>query len=172
MKKYFWLTIAILGAALILFLFVSSSLFGNWNNVGWGMMGGWPEGTMHEWGFGSIGWFGMILMWIIPIGFIVLVVLGVVGLVRVLRGRAAACNAGADRTNPSPDDHEVDRRCDRVVCRKLRPIPRGGLRYDSGIPQAKHAMTPSTLLAGMRAVADRPDSGWTGKMLANCGRSL
>ncbi|UCD99570.1 MAG: hypothetical protein JSV42_02250 [Chloroflexota bacterium] len=82
MKKSFWIAIAILGALLIPFLFLGKFLLGNWNNLGWGMMGGWPAGTMHGWGFGSIGWLGMILMWLIAVGFIVLVILGVIGLVR------------------------------------------------------------------------------------------
>ena len=77
MKKSYWITVTILGAAFVLFLIVGTTLFG-----GWGMMGGWPAGTMHGWGFSSFGWFGMFIMWLIPIGFVVLVVLGVVGLVR------------------------------------------------------------------------------------------
>lgn len=87
MKKSFWITLAIMGAALVIFLSIRPFLFGNWTNVGWGMGGGWPAGTMHGLSFGSLGWFGMILMWIIPIGFIVLVVLGIVGFVRGFSSR-------------------------------------------------------------------------------------
>ena len=78
MKKSYWIAVAV---SAIVFL-IGLSLLGGWNNWGWGMMGGWPSGMMHGWGFGSIGWFGMILMWLIPVGFVVLVVLGIVGLVR------------------------------------------------------------------------------------------
>ncbi len=49
--------------------------------VGPGMMGGW--------GFGSFGWIGMIFMWLIPVGFIVLTVAGVAWLVRAIGGGAA-----------------------------------------------------------------------------------
>lgn len=82
MKKSYWITIAILGTALILFLMVGTTLFGNWNNIGWGMMGGWPTGTMHGWGFSSIGWFGALIMVLIPVGIVVLVISGIVWLVR------------------------------------------------------------------------------------------
>lgn len=82
MKKSYWITIAILGTALILFLMVGTTLFGNWNNVGWGMMGGWPTGTMHGWGFSSIGWFGALIMVLIPVGIVVLTILGITWLVR------------------------------------------------------------------------------------------
>jgi putative membrane protein len=82
MKKSYWITVVVVGILLLIALLVGISLLGSWNNGGRGMMGGWPSGTMHGWGFGSFGWFGMILMWLIPVGFIVLVVLGIVGLVR------------------------------------------------------------------------------------------
>jgi len=39
-------------------------------------------GMMHGWGFGFLGWVGMILMWIFPIGLLALVILGVFKLVR------------------------------------------------------------------------------------------
>ena len=82
MKKSYWIAVAVSGIVFLIVLLVGMSLLGGWNNRGWGMMGGSPSGMMHGWGFGSIGWFGMILMWLIPVGFVVLVVLGIVGLVR------------------------------------------------------------------------------------------
>ncbi len=82
MKKSYWIAVAVSGIVLLIVLLIGMSLLGGWNNRGWGMMGGWRAGTMHGWGFGSFGWFGMILMWLIPVGFVVLVVLGIVGLVR------------------------------------------------------------------------------------------
>lgn len=82
MKKSYWITIAILGIALILFLMVGPFLLGSWNNVGWGMKGDWPAGTMHGWGFDSFGWFGMLILWLVLVGIVVLTMLGIVWLVR------------------------------------------------------------------------------------------
>jgi len=39
--------------------------------MGPGMMGGW--------GFGPFGWIGMIFIWLVPVGLVVLVVLGSFG---------------------------------------------------------------------------------------------
>jgi uncharacterized membrane protein len=104
MKKSYWITIAILGTALILFLLVGTILLGNWNNVGWGMMGGWPAGTMHGWGFGSVGWFGMLIMWLIPVGIVVLASFGIVWLVRgftsINKGNPIINRQGDDQKSP------------------------------------------------------------------------
>lgn len=82
MKKSYWIAIAILGAALLIFLIAGTILFGYWNNMGWGMMDGWQAGTMHGWGFGYFGWFGMLIMLLVPIGILLLVIFGIVWLVR------------------------------------------------------------------------------------------
>ena len=82
MKKSYWIAVAVSGIVFLLALLVGMSLLGGWNNRGWGMMGGWPTGMMHGWGFAPFGWIGIILIWLIPVGIVVLVVLGVVGLVR------------------------------------------------------------------------------------------
>ena len=82
MKKSYWIAVAIIGIIFLFVLLAGTSLLRGWNNWGWGMMSGWPSGMMHGWGFGSFGWIGIILMWLVPVGFVVLVVLGVVGLVR------------------------------------------------------------------------------------------
>jgi uncharacterized membrane protein len=82
MKRSIWLAVAIFGAIIFLALLVGLSLLGNWNNGGWGMMNGWSSGSMHGLGFGYFGWFGVLLMLLIPIGFVILVVLGIAGLIR------------------------------------------------------------------------------------------
>lgn len=82
MNKPYWIAAAIIGAIFFLALLVGLSLLGNWNNGGWGMMNGWSFGSMHGLGFGYFGWFGVLLMLLIPIGFVLLVVLGIVGLIR------------------------------------------------------------------------------------------
>ena len=58
-----------------------------WGNRGYGMMGNMMGGygMMHR-GFSPLGWFGMglgmIFMWLIPIGILVLIGFGVASLVR------------------------------------------------------------------------------------------
>jgi len=75
MNKINWTIVAIAAAAFLLL----ASLFGGRGYGGWGMMG---PGMMGGWGFSPFGWVGMIFMWLIPLGLVVLVSLGVVLLVR------------------------------------------------------------------------------------------
>ncbi|MHB8778158.1 MAG: zinc ribbon domain-containing protein [Anaerolineales bacterium] len=77
MKKVNWLVVGIVGFILLLFLF-GGGMMGSWGYHGWGMMG--PG--MMGWGYSPFGWFGMLFMWLIPVGFIVLTVLGIIWLVR------------------------------------------------------------------------------------------
>jgi len=79
MKKTNWLVIGIVVLIALLFLFGGGMMSG-WGFRGWGMMGG--PGMMGSWGYSPFGWIGMLFMWLIPIGFITLVVLGIVWLVR------------------------------------------------------------------------------------------
>jgi len=84
MSKNTWIVISILGIVVLLVILAGMYFVGGWNNSGGGTMGNWGSGMMRGWGFNSFGWIGMILMWLIPIGFLVLVVLGISGLVRGL----------------------------------------------------------------------------------------
>jgi uncharacterized membrane protein len=77
MNKINWTVVVI--AALVVLLGVS--LLGGQGYSGWGMMG---PGMMGGWGFAPFGWIGMIFMWLIPIGFLVLTVLGIAWLARTL----------------------------------------------------------------------------------------
>jgi hypothetical protein len=43
---------------------------------------------MGGWGFSPFGWIGMLFMWLVPIGFLVLTVLGVIWIVRAIGGGA------------------------------------------------------------------------------------
>lgn len=84
MKKINWSVVVIVGLVLLLFLF-GTGMFGgrgynNWGYRGFGMMG--PG--MMGWGYSPFGWIGMAFMWLIPVGFIVLTVLGVAWLVKSL----------------------------------------------------------------------------------------
>ena len=82
MNKINWSTVAALGIIVFLALVIGTSLLGGgWGYGGWGMMG---PGMMGGWGFGPFGWMGMIFMWLIPVGFVVLTALGVVWLVRMV----------------------------------------------------------------------------------------
>ncbi len=81
MNKINWTAVAVFGIVVLVAFLVGASLLGG----GWGMMG---PGMMGGWGFAPFGWIGMTFMWLIPIGFIVLTVLGVVWLVRAVGGGA------------------------------------------------------------------------------------
>ena len=74
MTQAYWWIAGIFGFGLLLFIF-SGSIMG-----GWGMMGGY--GMMGNGGYAPLGWFGMIFMWLIPIGLLVLAILGVLWFVR------------------------------------------------------------------------------------------
>ncbi len=94
MKKSYWIAVAVSTIVFLLVLLVGMSLLGGWNNRGWGMMGGSPSGMMHGWEFAPLGGIGMILMWLVPVSFLVLVILGIVGLVRGLT------SAGEGKVDP------------------------------------------------------------------------
>ena len=101
MNRMNWTAVAVFGVVvLVAFLVGASLLGGGWGYGGWGMMG--PGMTLApalrsgasagvgRWGLSPLSWIGMIFMWLIPIGFIVLTVLGVVWLARTVGGGAAS----------------------------------------------------------------------------------
>jgi hypothetical protein len=83
MKKVSWWVVGIFGLIVLLFLIGGGMMsgwgYGNYGYGGWGMMGG-PG--MMGWGYSPFGWMGMLFMWLIPVGFIVLTVLGIAWLAR------------------------------------------------------------------------------------------
>jgi len=83
MKRINWTTVAVVSIIALLVFLVGVSLLGGQGYTGWGMMG---PGMMGGWGFAPFGWIGTIFMWLIPIGFLTLIVLGVVWLVRAVGG--------------------------------------------------------------------------------------
>ena len=102
MNKVNWAVVAIVSIIALLVLMVGASLLG-----GWGMMG---PSMMGRWGFAPFGWIGMFFMWLIPVGFLLLVVVGIVWLVKALGSgnnptapgqTCPSCNRGvqADRKN-------------------------------------------------------------------------
>jgi zinc ribbon protein len=90
MNKINWTAVAVFAIVALLVFGIAGSLLGGWGYGGWGMMG---PGMMGRWGFSPFGWIGMIFMGLIPIGFLVLTVVGIVWLVRTL---------GSGNTPPAP----------------------------------------------------------------------
>ncbi|HEX9597604.1 MAG TPA: zinc ribbon domain-containing protein [Anaerolineales bacterium] len=87
MNKINWSSVTTFGIIVLIAVLIGISLFGGGRGYGgWGMMG---PGMMGGWGFSPLGWIGMGFMWLIPIGFLVLTVLGIVWLARSVGGTAA-----------------------------------------------------------------------------------
>ncbi len=101
MYKVGWVVVAVLGVLVLLALGVGLSLLGGGSGYGgWGMMGPGMMGGYGGWGYSPFGWVGMAFMWLIPIGLLVLTVLGVVYLARAV-GSGTANPSSAARTCPS-----------------------------------------------------------------------
>jgi hypothetical protein len=83
MKKVNWTAVVIFSVVVLVVFMVGVSLLGGWGYGGWSMMG---PGMMGGWGFGPFGWLGMISMLLIPVGLLVLIVLGAVWLIRAIGG--------------------------------------------------------------------------------------
>lgn len=81
-SKTGWILAIVLG--LVILFFLPSLFMGRfWGYRGYGGMMG--PGMMGGYGFmNPLGFFGMALMWLIPAGFLVLVVVGVVALINSL----------------------------------------------------------------------------------------
>jgi uncharacterized membrane protein len=84
MNKVNWNSVAAFGIVALFVFLVGVTLLGGRSYSGWGMMG---PGMMGGWGFAPFGWIGMLFIWLISIGFLVLVVLGIAWLVRELGSR-------------------------------------------------------------------------------------
>ncbi len=103
-NKLGWILAALFGVLLIIFA-AGVLVFGRMWRFGEHMR---PYGMMgHGFGFyAPFGWIGMALLWLIPIGFLVLIVAGVVSLVSALTGskksNAAASPAIPPSTTPAP----------------------------------------------------------------------
>ena len=90
MKTWQWVTIIVVAVAALLVGAMLGPLFLWGGGLGYrgGMMGGY-SGMMG--GFAPFGWIGMLLMWVFPLGVLVLVVVGIVWLVNaVSRPRSQA----------------------------------------------------------------------------------
>jgi hypothetical protein len=91
MKKVNWLVVGVSSIVGLLLLFGGGMMMGGWGYRGWSMMG--PGGMtlapgasagVNNWGYASsaLGWIGMIFMWLIPVGLVVLAAFGLGWLVR------------------------------------------------------------------------------------------
>ena len=88
MKKVNWTAVVIVTIVALIVLQVAGTLLGGWGYGGsryggWGMMG---PGMMGGWGFSPFGWIGMAFMWLIPVGFLALTVLGIAWVVKAIGG--------------------------------------------------------------------------------------
>lgn len=95
MKKNLWWIIGIVAVIAIPFLFGGGMMAGGWGlRNSYGMMGGYG-GMMGNWGFSPLGWLGMglgmLLMWGLPIGLLVLAGFGVASLFK-----------GSNQATPTP----------------------------------------------------------------------
>ena len=87
MKKTNWLAITLIGIiALFVLFWIGTWIGGGYRGYGC-MMGGYGGmmsgyGMMGNWGYSPFGWIGMLFMWLIPVGFIALVVFGIAWLVK------------------------------------------------------------------------------------------
>ena len=78
MNKVNWTAVVVISIITLFVLMVGASLlggrgYGGWGYGGWGMMGPWMMG-------------GMFFMWLIPFGFLVLIVLGIAWFARTIGG--------------------------------------------------------------------------------------
>jgi hypothetical protein len=108
MNRVNWTIVVVFGVVLLCAFLVGISVLGGFGGYagyyrGSGMMG---PGMMGRGGFGfaPFGWIGMLLMWLVPTGFFVLVALGVVWLVRVV-GQPGRGQAPAAPTRTCPNCH-------------------------------------------------------------------
>jgi uncharacterized membrane protein len=93
--KVNWTAVIVLSIVALFAFLIGASLIGGFGGGyrGWRMMG---PGMMGGWGFAPFGWIGMLLMWVFPLGVLVLVVLGIVWLVNAVsrpRGQAPVAPA-------------------------------------------------------------------------------
>ena len=116
--KVNWTAVAVFGGVALLVVLIGVSLLGGYAGyAGWGpggrMMG---PGMMGGWGFGPFGWLGMIFMWLLPLGFLALLVLGIIWLVKTVTQPGGQL-AASSRTCSN---------CDRPVQADWRVCPHCG----------------------------------------------
>ena len=88
MNRVNWTVVAVFSVVVLLVFIVGVNLLGGWGYGGWGRMGSgmMGPGMMDGWGFNPFGWIGMIFMWLIPVGLVIMVGLGIAWFVRAISG--------------------------------------------------------------------------------------
>lgn len=99
MKSVNWTQVGVFAIIVLLVFLIGISLLGGLGGYGYGVMGArygmmgsgaafaHPCGVgLGGWGFPIAGWLGIISMWILPLGFLALLVAGIVWLVRAASG--------------------------------------------------------------------------------------
>jgi hypothetical protein len=96
MNRVNWTQVGIFAIVVLLVFLIGISLLGSFRFYGYGMAGS-RHGMMgpgmmgsNGWGFPLFGWLGMLLMWIVPLGFLGLLVAGIFWLVRAAGGASGA----------------------------------------------------------------------------------
>ena len=82
MNKTNWTNKSVFAVIILLVSLIGLILIGSFGGYG-GMMG---PGMMGGWGFAPFGWLGMIFMWLIPLSFVALLVVGILWLLRTGNG--------------------------------------------------------------------------------------
>jgi hypothetical protein len=120
MKRINLTPVAVIGLIALLVLLIGVSGLGGYG--GWGV---WPgmmgPSMMGNWGFGPFGWLGMIFMWLFPLGFLALLVLGIVWFLQQAGGSSRA-GGGPSQTavgQPCPN-------CGRLVQADWQVCPHCG----------------------------------------------
>jgi putative membrane protein len=104
MEKMKWKAIFVWAILVLLVIVVVLGLMRGWGSAGWNRMG---PGMMGNWGFGPFAWLGIIWMWLIPIGFIILVVAAVVWLMRGLSSEGTGRISPNSNAESSPSPREI-----------------------------------------------------------------
>ncbi len=97
-----WTAVVALSIVALFAFLIGVSLFGGFGGYGGyrggGMMG---PGMMGGWGFAPFGGIGMLLMWVFPVGFLVLLVLGIVWLVKAVSQPGSQMPVAPAKTCPN-----------------------------------------------------------------------
>jgi putative membrane protein len=101
MKKTNWIWIALAGILIVVLIFGGLSLNNRWQHVRFDRM---QPGMMANWDPRAAGLAGMFLMWLIPAGLFILVILGIIGLARVLTSNNQALPGHDSEVQPTPQE--------------------------------------------------------------------